>query len=42
MFHAKNLPLYFQVEALNTACHIHNLIDLRPEALCTNYRLWEA
>ncbi|GAA0139489.1 hypothetical protein LIER_01020 [Lithospermum erythrorhizon] len=30
MLHAKNIPLKFGAEAINIACHIHNLISLRP------------
>ena len=39
MIHAKHLPIYFWVEALNTVCHIHNRVSLRPETIATPYEL---
>lgn len=40
MLHGKNLLLLFWAEALNTACHMHNRISLRPGTTQTNYGLW--
>ncbi|GAA0164164.1 hypothetical protein LIER_39730 [Lithospermum erythrorhizon] len=40
MLHTKNIPLKFWAEAINTACHIHNRISLRPGTNNTNYELW--
>ncbi|GAA0150755.1 hypothetical protein LIER_09621 [Lithospermum erythrorhizon] len=40
MIHAKNVPLKFWAEAINTACHIHNRITLRPGTNNTNYEIW--
>ncbi|TYK11091.1 copia-like retroelement pol polyprotein [Cucumis melo var. makuwa] len=39
MIHAKHLPIYFWVEALNTACHIHNQASLCPGTIATPYEL---
>ncbi|TYJ98295.1 gag-pol polyprotein [Cucumis melo var. makuwa] len=41
MIHAKNLPLNFWGEAVNTTCHIHNRVttrsgDLQPDSAKTN------
>ena len=41
MIHAKHLPTYFWAEALNTACHIHNRVTLRPGTITTSYELWK-
>ncbi|KAA0026048.1 gag-pol polyprotein [Cucumis melo var. makuwa] len=41
MIHAKNLPLHFWAEAINTACHIHNRITTRSETNVTLYELWK-
>lgn len=41
ILHAKSLPLYLWTEAVDTPCHIHNRIALRPEAKLTNYQLWK-
>ncbi|GAA0170842.1 hypothetical protein LIER_25019 [Lithospermum erythrorhizon] len=39
MLHAKNIPLKFWAEAINTACHIHNRISVRPGTNNTNYEI---
>lgn len=39
--HVKSIPLYFQTEALNTTCHIHNCIALRLGTSKTNYEIWK-
>ncbi|TYK07190.1 gag-pol polyprotein [Cucumis melo var. makuwa] len=41
MIHAKHLPIQFWVEALNTACHIHNRVILRSGTTTTSYELWK-
>ncbi|KAL0560690.1 hypothetical protein IC582_001101 [Cucumis melo] len=41
MIHAKQLPIQFWAEALNTACHIHNRVILRPRTTTTSYELWK-
>ncbi|PNY10358.1 retrotransposon-related protein, partial [Trifolium pratense] len=41
MLHAKNLPLYFWAEAMNTACYIHNRVTLRKGTDKTLYELWK-
>ena len=41
MIHAKNLPLHFLAEAINTACHIHNRITTRSGTNVTLYELWK-
>ncbi|TYK21077.1 gag-pol polyprotein [Cucumis melo var. makuwa] len=41
MLHAKDLPIYFWVEALNAACHIHNRVTLRLRTTFTSYELWK-
>ncbi|KAA0067564.1 Retrovirus-related Pol polyprotein from transposon TNT 1-94 [Cucumis melo var. makuwa] len=41
MIHAKNLPLNFWAEAVNTACHIHNRITTRSGTTTTLYELWK-
>ncbi|GAA0186984.1 transmembrane signal receptor [Lithospermum erythrorhizon] len=40
MLHAKELPIKFWAEAVNTACHIHNRVTLRPGTHSTSYELW--
>ncbi|TYK11122.1 flocculation protein FLO11-like [Cucumis melo var. makuwa] len=39
MMHVKDLPIYFWAEALNTACHIHNRVTLRPGTVSISYEL---
>ncbi|TYK21443.1 gag-pol polyprotein [Cucumis melo var. makuwa] len=39
MIHAKNLPLNFWAEAVNTACHIHNRVTTRSGMTVTLYEL---
>ena len=41
MIHAKNLPLCFWAEAVNTACHIHNRVTIRTRTTVTLYELWK-
>ncbi|KAA0067336.1 gag-pol polyprotein [Cucumis melo var. makuwa] len=41
MIHAKNLPLNFWTEAVNTACHIHNRVTTRSGTTVTLYELWK-
>ncbi|KAL0537383.1 hypothetical protein IC582_026361 [Cucumis melo] len=41
MIHAKNLPLNFWAEAVNTACHIHNRVTTRSDTTVTLYELWK-
>ncbi|KAA0066271.1 gag-pol polyprotein [Cucumis melo var. makuwa] len=41
MIHAKQLPIQFWAKALNTACHIHNRVILRPGITTTSYELWK-
>ncbi|KAL4033395.1 hypothetical protein IC575_006482 [Cucumis melo] len=41
MIHAKNLPLNFLAEAVNTACHIYNSVTTRYGTLVTLYELWK-
>ncbi|TYK21888.1 hypothetical protein E5676_scaffold494G00240 [Cucumis melo var. makuwa] len=41
MIHAKQLPIQFWVEALNTACHIHNRVILCLGTTTTSYELWK-
>ncbi|KAL0548904.1 hypothetical protein IC582_013381 [Cucumis melo] len=41
MIHAKNFPLYFWAEAVNTACHIHNRVTTRSGTTVTSYELWK-
>ena len=40
MMLAQNIPTYFWAEALNTACHIHNRVTLRPGMSLTLYEIW--
>ena len=40
MLHEYNFPLYFWVEAVNTACYISNRILKRPILNKTSYELW--
>ncbi|GAA0149903.1 hypothetical protein LIER_08960 [Lithospermum erythrorhizon] len=40
MLHAKKVPLKFWVEAVNTSCHIHNRITMRPGSNSTTYEIW--
>jgi len=39
MLHAKHLPYYLWVEAMNTACHIHNNVTLRKGTTTTLYEI---
>lgn len=39
--HATDIPLYFWAEVLNTACHIHNRVTLRPGTSLTHYEIWK-
>ncbi|KAL0546131.1 hypothetical protein IC582_016037 [Cucumis melo] len=41
MIHAKNLPLCFWAEAVNTVCHIHNRVTIRTRTTVTLYELWK-
>jgi len=41
MLHVKHLPYRFWVEAMNTACHIHNRVTLRSGTSTTLYELWK-
>ncbi|KAL4030897.1 hypothetical protein IC575_009151 [Cucumis melo] len=41
MIHAKNLPLCFWAEAVNTTCHIHNRVTIRTGTTVTLYELWK-
>ncbi|KAA0042995.1 gag-pol polyprotein [Cucumis melo var. makuwa] len=41
MIHAKNLPLCFFAEAVNTACHIHNRVTIRTGTTITLYEHWK-
>ncbi|GAA0164151.1 hypothetical protein LIER_19856 [Lithospermum erythrorhizon] len=40
MLHSKKMPIKFWGEAVNTACHIHNRITLRPGTNNTTYEIW--
>jgi hypothetical protein len=40
MIHSKNLVQHFWGEAVNTACHIINKVNLRPETNKTPYEIW--
>jgi hypothetical protein len=40
MIHSKNLAQHFWGEAVNTACHIINMVYLRPETNKTPYEIW--
>jgi hypothetical protein len=40
MIHSKNLAQQFWGEAVNTACHIINIVYLRPETNKTAYEIW--
>lgn len=40
MMLAKGIPLHFWAEALNTACHIHNRVTIRPGTTVTHYEIW--
>jgi hypothetical protein len=40
MLHAKNVPLQFWAEAINTACYVHNRVTLRSGTTSTLYELW--
>ena len=41
MIHAKNHPLNFWAEAINTACYIHNRVTLKTRTFMTLYELWK-
>ncbi|CAM8997413.1 unnamed protein product [Rhodiola kirilowii] len=41
MIHAKNIPLKFWSEAMNTACHILNRVSIRTGTEKTCYELWK-
>ncbi|KAA0025175.1 putative gag-pol polyprotein [Cucumis melo var. makuwa] len=41
IIHAKQLPMQFWAEALNTASHIHNRVILHPGTTTTSYELWK-
>ena len=41
MLNAKQLPLEFWAEAINTACYIHNRVTLRGGTTTTLYELWK-
>ncbi|KAA0055522.1 putative gag-pol polyprotein [Cucumis melo var. makuwa] len=41
MIHAKSLPIHFWTEDVNTTCHIHNRVALRPGTTVMNYQLWK-
>lgn len=41
MIHAKILPYHFWVEAMNTACYIHNRVTLRADTSSSLYELWK-
>ena len=40
MMLANDIPLHFWAEALNTACHIHNRVTIRPGTNVTHYEIW--
>jgi len=40
ILHAKGLPKYFWVEAVQTACHIINHIYLTKNTKKTSYEVW--
>jgi hypothetical protein len=40
MIHSKNLAQHFWGEAVNTACHIINMVYSRPETNKTPYEIW--
>jgi hypothetical protein len=40
MIHSKNLAQHFWGEAVKTACHIINIVYLRPETNKTPYEIW--
>ena len=40
MMLAKDIPLHFWVEALDTDCHIHNQVTIRPDTTVTHYEIW--
>lgn len=40
MLHAKNISYHFWAEAVNTSCHIHNRVSIRPGMSCTGYEIW--
>ena len=40
MMLAKDIPPHFWAEALNTACHIHNRVTIRPGTSSTHYEIW--
>jgi hypothetical protein len=40
MIHSKNLAQHLWGEAVNTACHIINMVYLRPETNKTPYEIW--
>ena len=40
MLLAKDTPPHFWTEAMNTACHIHNRVTLRPGTSVTLYEIW--
>jgi hypothetical protein len=40
MIHSKNLAQHFWGEAVNTACHIINMVYSRPENNKTPYEIW--
>ncbi|GAA0155189.1 hypothetical protein LIER_12971 [Lithospermum erythrorhizon] len=40
MLHAKQIPVKFWAEVINTACHIHNRINFRPGTNTTSYEIW--
>jgi len=41
MLHAKHLPYHLWVEAMNTACHVHNRVTLRAGTTTILYELWK-
>jgi len=41
MLHAKHLPYHFLTEAMNTVCHVHNRVTLRPGTTTTVYEIWK-
>ncbi|KAA0036855.1 gag-pol polyprotein [Cucumis melo var. makuwa] len=41
MIHAKNFPLNFWAEVVNTACHIHKRVTTRFGTTITLYELWK-
>lgn len=41
VLHVKNIPYYLWVEAMNTTCHIHNLVTICLGTKVTHCELWK-